>query len=86
VSPPKNVDEMKATSKNSEVRRLLGAEGDFGAMMGLPNDWMYNVIKQVGNYGESFERTVGMGSTLKMERGQNQLWTKGGLLFTPPFQ
>jgi general L-amino acid transport system substrate-binding protein len=81
-----NVDEMKANSKNSEVRRLLGAEGDFGAMMGLPNDWMYNVIKQVGNYGESFERTVGQGSTLKMERGQNQLWTKGGLLFTPPFQ
>ncbi|SEG45465.1 amino acid ABC transporter substrate-binding protein [Bosea lathyri] len=81
-----NVDEMKANSKNSEVRRLLGAEGDFGAMMGLPNDWMYNAIKQVGNYGESFDRSVGAGSTLKLERGQNQLWTKGGLLFTPPFQ
>lgn len=81
-----NVDEMKANSKNSEVRRLLGAEGGFGAMMGLPDDWMYKAIKQVGNYGESFERTVGMGSPLKMERGQNQLWTKGGLLFTPPFQ
>ena len=81
-----NVDQMKASSKNSEVRRLLGAEGNFGAMMGLSNDWMYNAIKQVGNYGESFERTVGMGSTLKLERGQNQLWTKGGLLFTPPFQ
>ncbi|MBN9438738.1 amino acid ABC transporter substrate-binding protein [Bosea sp. (in: a-proteobacteria)] len=82
----KNVDEMKANSKNTEVRRLLGAEGGFGAMMGLPDDWMYKVIKQVGNYGESYERTVGMGSTLKLERGQNQLWTKGGLLFTPPFQ
>ncbi len=82
----KNVDDMKANSKNSEVRRLLGAEGGFGAMMGLSNDWMYNAIKQVGNYGESFERTVGMGSNLKMERGQNQLWIKGGLLFTPPFQ
>ncbi|KPF70179.1 amino acid ABC transporter substrate-binding protein [Bosea sp. AAP35] len=81
-----NVDQMKASSKNSEVRRLLGAEGNFGAMMGLSNDWMYNAIKQVGNYGESFERTVGMGSGLKLERGQNQLWTKGGLLFTPPFQ
>ncbi|AMJ62382.1 amino acid ABC transporter substrate-binding protein [Bosea sp. PAMC 26642] len=81
-----NVDEMKANSKNSEVRRLLGAEGGFGAMMGISNDWMYNAIKQVGNYGESFERTVGQGSTLKMERGQNQLWTKGGLLFTSPFQ
>lgn len=82
----KNVDEMKANSKNSEVRRLLGAEGNFGAMLGLPNDWMFNAIKQVGNYGESFERTVGMGSPLKLERGQNQLWTKGGLIFTPPFQ
>ena len=82
----KNVDEMKANSKNTEVRRLLGAEGGFGAMMGLSNDWMYNAIKQVGNYGESYERTVGMGSPLKLERGQNQLWTKGGLLFTPPFQ
>ena len=55
-------------------------------MMGLPDDWMYKAIKQVGNYGESYERTVGLGSPLKLERGQNQLWTKGGLLFTPPFQ
>jgi general L-amino acid transport system substrate-binding protein len=82
----KNVDDMKANSKNAEVRRLLGAEGNFGAMLGLSNDWMYNVIKQVGNYGESYDRTVGMASALKIERGQNQLWTKGGLLFTPPFQ
>jgi len=81
-----NVDDMKANSKNAEVRRLLGAEGNFGAMLGLSNDWMYNAIKQVGNYGESYERTVGMGSALKLARGANQLWTKGGLLFTPPFQ
>jgi general L-amino acid transport system substrate-binding protein len=47
---------------------------------------MFNAIKAVGNYGESFDRTVGSGSTLKLERGQNALWTKGGLLFTPPFQ
>ncbi len=82
----KNVDEMKAKSANPEVRRLLGAEGNFGAMLGLPNDWMYQAIKQVGNYSESYERTVGMGSSLKLPRGPNQLWTKGGLLFTPPFQ
>jgi general L-amino acid transport system substrate-binding protein len=82
----KNVDEMKAKSANAEVRRLLGAEGGFGAMMGLSNDWMYNAIKQVGNYGESYERTVGMGSPLKLARGKNELWTKGGLLFTSPFQ
>jgi general L-amino acid transport system substrate-binding protein len=82
----KNVDEMKAKSTSAEVRRLLGSEGGFGAMMGLSNDWMYNVIKQVGNYGESYERTVGMGSPLKLARGKNELWTKGGLLFTSPFQ
>ncbi len=82
----KNVDDMKANSKNAEVRRMLGVEGGFGAMMGLSNDWLYNVIKQVGNYGESYERTVGMGSPLKLKRGANELWTKGGLLFTPPFQ
>ena len=82
----KNVDDMRANSKNSEVRRMLGAEGNFGQMLGLSNDWLFNAIKQVGNYGESYERTVGSGSALKLERGQNQLWTKGGLLFTPPFQ
>jgi general L-amino acid transport system substrate-binding protein len=82
----KNVDEMRAKSTSAEVRRLLGVEGDFGPMIGLNKDWMYNVIKQVGNYGESYERTVGMDSDLKLARGQNQLWTKGGILFTPPFQ
>ena len=81
----KNVDQMKA-SPNAEVRRLLGVEGGFGAMMGIPNDWMYQAIKQVGNYAESYERTVGMGSPLKLARGKNELWTKGGALFTPPFQ
>jgi general L-amino acid transport system substrate-binding protein len=82
----KNVEEMKAKSPSSEVRRLLGAEGKFGQMMGLSDDWMFNAIKQVGNYGESYERTVGMGSALKLKRGANELWTKGGLLYSPPFQ
>ncbi len=82
----KNVDEMKAKSQNGDVRRLLGVEGKFGEMMGISNDWAYNIIKQVGNYGESYERTVGMGSPLKLKRGSNELWTKGGLLFSPPFQ
>jgi general L-amino acid transport system substrate-binding protein len=82
----KNVDEMRRTSTNGEVRRILGVEGNFGQMLGLTNDWLYNVIKQVGNYGESYERTVGMDSPLKLPRGPNQLWTKGGLLFTSPFQ
>jgi len=82
----KNVDEMKAKSANAEVRRLLGTEGNFGQMLGVSNDWIYQVVKQVGNYGESYERTVGMGSPLKLARGKNELWTKGGLLYTPPFQ
>jgi len=82
----RNVDEMKAKSTNAEVRRLLGVEGNFGQLLGLSNDWIYQVIKQVGNYGESYERTVGMGSPLKLPRGKNELWTKGGLLYTPPFQ
>jgi general L-amino acid transport system substrate-binding protein len=82
----KNVDDMRANSKSAEIRRLLGADGGFGAMLGLPNEWMFNVIKQVGNYGESYERTVGKGSPLGLERGQNQLWTRGGILFTSPFQ
>jgi len=82
----RNVDEMKAKSANAEVRRLLGVEGNFGQLLGLSNDWIYQVIKQVGNYGESYERTVGMGSPLKLARGKNELWTKGGLLYTPPFQ
>jgi general L-amino acid transport system substrate-binding protein len=81
-----NVDDMKAKSLNAEVRRLLGVEGNFGQLLGLSNDWMYQAIKQVGTYGESYERTVGMGSALKLARGKNELWTKGGLLFTPPFQ
>ncbi len=82
----KNVDEMRRSSTNGEVRRILGVEGNFGQMLGLSNDWLYNAIKQVGNYGESYERTVGMDSPLKLPRGPNQLWTKGGLLFTSPFQ
>ena len=82
----KNVDEMKAKSQSAEVRRILGVEGDFGPMVGVGKDWLYNAIKAVGNYGESYERTVGMGSDLKLERGMNQLWTKGGILFTSPFQ
>ncbi len=82
----KNVDDMRANSRNAEIRRLLGADGNFGAMLGLPNDWMFNAIKQVGNYAESFERTVGKGSPLGLERGQNALWTRGGILFTSPFQ
>ena len=81
-----NVDEMKASSQNPEVRRLLGVEGEMGKMIGLPNEWGYNVIKQVGNYGESFERHVGLKTPLALARGLNELWSKGGLLYAPPIR
>jgi general L-amino acid transport system substrate-binding protein len=78
-----NVDQMK-TSENPEIKRLLGTEGKFGEAIGLTNDWAVRIIKHVGNYGESFERNVGDGSKLKIKRGQNALWTKGGLQYGLP--
>jgi general L-amino acid transport system substrate-binding protein len=80
-----NVDEQ-LKSTNPDVRRLLGAEGKHGEALGLSNAWGYQIIKHVGNYGESFERTVGMGSPLKIGRGLNNLWTKGGLQYAPPIR
>ena len=80
-----NVDEM-LKSPNPDIRRLLGVEGDFGKSLGLTNDWAYRIIKQVGNYGESFERNVGMGSPIKIARGLNALWSKGGLQYAPPIR
>ena len=80
-----NVDEMMK-SPNPEIKRLLGTEGKFGETIGLTNDWVYRIIKHVGNYGESFEKNVGAGSLLKIARGQNALWTKGGLQYAPPIR
>jgi len=80
-----NVDEQLKSS-NPEIRRLLGAEGQFGDSVGLTNDWAYRIIKLIGNYGESFERTVGQGSPLKIARGLNALWTKGGLQYGLPIR
>jgi general L-amino acid transport system substrate-binding protein len=81
-----NVDQMKASSTDPNVRRLLGLEGVKGEWMGLPDDWGYNVIKLVGNYGEAFERNVGKGSPLGIERGLNALWSKGGIQYAPPIR
>ena len=80
-----NVDEM-ATSSNPEVRRLLGYEGEFGRGMGLANDWAAKAIRTVGNYGEMFERNLGQGSPLKIQRGRNALWKDGGLMYAPPIR
>ena len=78
-----NVDSMK-TSTDPNVLRLLGVEGPKGQGLGLADDWSYQVIKQVGNYGDSFERTVGTGSPLKIARGLNALWNDGGIMYAPP--
>jgi len=78
-----NVDEMKS-SPNPDIKRLLGTESNYGEQLGLTNDWAYRIIKLVGNYGEAFERNVGQGSPLKIPRGLNALWTKGGLQYAPP--
>jgi general L-amino acid transport system substrate-binding protein len=78
-----NVDEMMK-STNPDIKRLLGTEGNFGEQLGLTKDWAYRIIKNVGNYGEIFEKNVGQGSPLKISRGLNALWTKGGLQYAPP--
>ena len=77
-----NADSMK-TSENPQIKRLVGAEGELGAALGLDNDWSINIIKQVGNYGESYKRNISDTGILP-NRGPNQLWTKGGLLYVPP--
>jgi general L-amino acid transport system substrate-binding protein len=78
-----NVDEM-LNSTDPNVMRLLGKDGTFGADVGLTNEWAYQAIKHVGNYGEAFERNVGTGSPLGIARGLNALWSKGGLQYAPP--
>jgi len=78
-----NVEQMKA-SDNPEIKRLLGTEGKFGEAIGLTNDWAVRIIRHVGNYGETFARNLGEGSKLKITRGQNALWTKGGLQYGLP--
>jgi general L-amino acid transport system substrate-binding protein len=78
-----NVDEM-LKSENPDIKRLLGTEGAFGEQLGLTKDWAYRIIKHVGNYGEIFEKNVGQGSPMKISRGLNNLWTKGGLQYGIP--
>jgi len=82
----KNVDDFYKNSKNPEIQRLLGVHGNLGKMLGLDPKWAYNIISQVGNYGESFEKHLGVNTPLKIKRGVNALWTKGGILYSPPFR
>jgi general L-amino acid transport system substrate-binding protein len=81
----KNVDDM-VKSTNPEIKRFVGTEGNYGEQLGLTKDWAVRIIKLVGNYGESFERNVGQGSPLKIERGLNKLWNQGGIQYAPPIR
>jgi len=80
------VVEAKANPNLADLRRFLGIEGDFGKQLGLPADFVVQAVKATGNYGEVFERHVGMGSKLKLERGMNRQWKDGGLMYSPPFR
>ncbi len=84
-----NVDKMRASSKNVDVRRMLGVEGNLHEGLGLSKDWAYNIIKQVGNYGENYEKYIGSGKgALGIDRKGtlNELWTNGGLMYSPPMR
>jgi len=81
----KNVDAMLKTD-DPAIKRFLGVTPGYGKAVGVDEKWMYNVVKQVGNYGESYDRHVGPATPLKLERGQNALWTKGGLMYAIPFR
>jgi len=81
----KNV-ELMLTSKSKEVKRILGVEGYIGPMLGLGMKFGYNIIEQVGNYGESYERNVGEETPLALERGLNNLWKNGGIMYVPPIR
>jgi general L-amino acid transport system substrate-binding protein len=78
----KNVDEMM-TSTVPDVRRLLGLDGDLGKALGVDNKWAYNVVKQVGNFGETWDRNI---TPMGVPRGINNLWNKGGLQYPPPMR
>jgi general L-amino acid transport system substrate-binding protein len=79
-----NVRSMASGSKDPEVQRMLGKTGSFGSDLGVSRDWAVKAISAVGNYGEIFERHIGVNTPLRLDRGQNQLWNKGGLLYAPP--
>ncbi|OCR02374.1 amino acid ABC transporter substrate-binding protein [Oscillatoriales cyanobacterium USR001] len=81
-----NIEQLAKTTTDPNIKRLLGTEGDLGKGLNLPNDFALRVVKNVGNYGEIYDRNLGQNSKLKLERGQNKLWKDGGLLYSPPFR
>jgi general L-amino acid transport system substrate-binding protein len=81
-----NITEMASGTDNPEINRLLGSEGELGAMLGLESDWAMKAIMAGGNYGELFEKNIGENTPIGLARGLNALWTDGGLVYTPPFR
>jgi general L-amino acid transport system substrate-binding protein len=81
----KNVDDMLKSS-NPAIKRFVGTEGNYGEQLGLTKDWAVRIVKAVGNYGEAFERNVGKGSPLNIDRGLNKLWNQGGIQYAPPIR
>ncbi|GGO35494.1 amino acid ABC transporter substrate-binding protein [Gemmobacter aquaticus] len=81
-----NVADMATSTNNPEIKRLLGAEGELGKMLGLDNEWAKRAIAASGNYGEIFEANIGSATPIKLARGLNALWTQGGLQYAPPFR
>ncbi len=81
-----NVEEMSAGGDNPNVNRLLGSEGDFGAMIGLDKEWAKRAIAAVGNYGEIFDRHIGHDTALGIQRGLNAQWSDGGILYAAPIR
>lgn len=81
-----NVDDVLASTKDAEVRRMLGAEGEIGKMIGLDDGFMKRAIQASGNYGEIFDANLGANTPLKLQRGLNALWSKGGLQYAPPIR
>jgi general L-amino acid transport system substrate-binding protein len=79
-----NVDEMAKGTDNPEINRLLGTEGNMGEMLGVDNKWAYNIVKQVGNYGEVFEQFIGANTPIGLERGLNAQYKDGGIIYAPP--
>jgi general L-amino acid transport system substrate-binding protein len=80
------VDSVKSTTKDAQVQRLLGSKDNMGTMFGLSQDWAYQIISKVGNYGEVWDRNIGPSTRLGLERGANALYSKGGLMYVPPFR
>ena len=79
-----NIREIRETTRHPALRRALGADGGFGPMLGTDQNWALHAVESVGNYGEMFERNLGVHSPLHLERGLNRLWTQGGLMYAPP--